>query len=242
MNLPTPDWSCRSRLKPSSFFAYGLQTPDSRLLSWKFTIQWLLIGCLAATPVAAEDKPSRFELTPFAGYQFGGEFELESSGTDLELDEAQSFGLIFNMDIDEEKQYEFYYSRQETELDNKGLFLNEPVLDIDVEYFHAGGTLLFAGDSVRPYVVGTIGLSRFDPQASGLDSETFFSFSFGGGAKFFADKRIGMRLEGRFFSTLIDSDTEIFCRSGVDTNFCAVKVDGDLLWQWQAMAGLVFRF
>ncbi len=192
--------------------------------------------------MAAEDKPSRFELTPFAGYQFGGEFELANSDADLELDEAQSFGLIFNMDIDGEKQYEFYYSRQETELENEGLFLNEPVVDIDVEYLHVGGTLVFAGDSVRPYVVGTIGLSHFDPQASGLDSETFFSFSFGGGVKLFADKRIGMRLEGRLFSTLIDSDTEIFCRSGVDTNFCAVKVDGDLLFQWQAMAGLTFRF
>ena len=194
------------------------------------------------TPVAAEEKPSRFELTPFAGYQFGGEFELEGSDTELELDEAQSFGLILNMDIDADRQYEFYYSRQETELDNKGLFLNEPVLDLDVEYLHVGGTVAFAGDSVRPYVVGTIGLSRFDPQASGVDSETFFSFSFGGGAKFFADKRVGLRLEGRFFATLIDSDSEIFCRSGADTNFCAVKVDGDLLLQWQAMAGLVFRF
>ncbi len=208
----------------------------------KSTIRWFVIGCLAVTPVAAEEKPSRFELTPFAGYQFGGEFELEGSDTELELDEAQSFGLIFNMDIDADRQYEFYYSRQETELDNKGLFLNEPVLDLDVEYLHVGGTVAFAGDSVRPYVVGTIGLSRFDPQGSGLDSETFFSFSFGGGAKFFADKRVGLRLEGRFFATLIDSDSEIFCRSGADTNFCAVKVDGDLLLQWQAMAGLVFRF
>ncbi len=208
----------------------------------KPTIRWFLICSLAVTPVAAEEKPSRFELTPFAGYQFGGEFELEGSDTELELDEAQSFGLIFNMDIDADRQYEFYYSRQETELDNKGLFLNEPVLDLDVEYLHVGGTVAFAGDSVRPYVVGTIGLSRFDPQGSGLDSETFFSFSFGGGAKFFADKRVGLRLEGRFFATLIDSDSEIFCRSGADTNFCAVKVDGDLLLQWQAMAGLVFRF
>ena len=206
------------------------------------TSRWFLICCLAVTPVAAEEKPSRFELTPFAGYQFGGEFELEGSDTELELDEAQSFGLILNMDIDADRQYEFYYSRQETELDNKGLFLNEPVLDLDVEYLHVGGTVAFAGDSVRPYVVGTIGLSRFDPQASGLDSETFFSFSFGGGAKFFADKRVGLRLEGRFFATLIDSDSEIFCRSGADTNFCAVKVDGDLLLQWQGMAGLVFRF
>ncbi len=208
----------------------------------KSTIRWFFICCLAATPVAAEEKPSRFELTPFAGYQFGGEFELEINDTELELDEAQSFGLIFNVDVDADRQYEFLYSRQETELDNEGLFLNEPVLDLDVEYLHVGGTLAFAGDSVRPYVVGTIGLSRFDPQGSGLDSETFFSFSFGGGAKLFADKRIGIRLEGRFFATLIDSDTEIFCRSGADTNFCAVKVDGDLLLQWQAMAGLVFRF
>jgi len=87
-----------------------------------------------------------------------------------------------------------------------------------------------------------LGPARRPKQASGLDSKTFFSFSFGGGAKFFADKRVGLRLEGCFFATLIDSDTEIFCRSGADTNFCAVRVDGDLLLQWQAMAGLVFRF
>jgi len=208
----------------------------------KSTIWWFLMCCLAATPVAAQDKPSRFELTPFAGYQFGGEFDLVNSDTELELDGAPSFGLIFNVDIDADKQYEFFYSRQETELDNKGLFLNEPVFDLDVEYLHFGGTLAFAGDSVRPYIVSTIGLSRFDPQGSGLDSETFFSFSFGGGVKLFPDKRIGMRLEARFFSTLINSNSEIFCRSGVDTNFCIVKLDGDLLWQWLAMAGLVVRF
>ncbi|HSC09008.1 MAG TPA: hypothetical protein VLD59_19445, partial [Steroidobacteraceae bacterium] len=167
-----------------------------------------------------------------------------NTGSDLELDESRSVGLILNVRIDADRQWELFYSRQRTELDAQGLFINEPVFDINVDYLHFGGTYAFASDTSlgRPYIVGTIGATRFEPKPSGLDSETFLSLSFGGGLSLFPDKRLGLRLEGRLFATLIDDDSEIFCRTGIDTNFCAVHVDGDWLVQWQAMAGLVFRF
>lgn len=198
---------------------------------------------LAMTAVAAEEKsPARFELTPFSAYQGGGEFERTNAGSDLKLDDATSFGLIFNMRADENRQYEIFYARQKTELDTRGLFVNEPVFDLDVEYLHVGGTYAFDSDVGTPYIVATIGASHFEPKPSGFDSETRFSFSLGGGVQLFTSKRIGLRLEGRVLGTLVKSDSEIFCRAGFDTNFCAVRVDGDLLWQWQLMAGLVSRF
>lgn len=204
---------------------------------------WFLVFCLTPTALAAQEQ-SRFELTPFLAYRVGGEFEQGNTGSDLELDESRSVGLILNVRIDADRQWELFYSRQRTELDAQGLFINEPVFDINVDYLHFGGTYAFASDTSlgRPYIVGTIGATRFEPKPSGLDSETFLSLSFGGGLNLFPDKRLGLRLEGRLFATLVDDDSKIFCRTGIDTNFCAVHVDGDWLFQWQAMAGLVFRF
>ncbi len=208
----------------------------------KAAILWLL-PLLWLTPALAQEQ-SRFELTPFLGYRFGGKFEQTTTGADLELDESRSVGLIFNARIDAERQWEIFYSRQQTELDAPGLFVNEPVFDIDVDYLHFGGTYVFApgSDFWRPYIVGTIGASHLEPKPSGLDSETFLSLSFGAGINLLPHKRVGLRLEARLFATLVDSDSEIFCRTGADTNFCAVNVDGDWLFQWQAMAGVAFRF
>lgn len=222
-------------------FCYGTRRDAIKEMR-KSIILGFLLPLVLVTPVAAQEELPRFELTPFGAYRFGGEFEQTDTNSALELDEARSFGLVFDMRVDADRQWEIFYSRQETELDTDGLFSNEPVLDIDVDYLHLGGTYAFDSDVGRPYIVATIGVSRFDPRPSGFDSETFFSLSFGGGVKLFPSKRLGLRLEGRFFWTLLDDDSEIFCRTGFDTNFCRIRVDGNAFFQWQTMAGLVFRF
>ena len=53
---------------------------------------------------------------------------------------------------------------------------------------------------------------------------------------------LGLRLEARAFGTLLNSETDLFCRTGPDINICAVRVDGTVLWQLETFAGLVFRF
>ena len=54
--------------------------------------------------------------------------------------------------------------------------------------------------------------------------------------------RIGIRLEARAWGTLMQSDTDIFCRTGPEQNLCAVRVDGKVLGQVETIAGVVFRF
>jgi hypothetical protein len=209
----------------------------------KFTILCLPLSFLMAAPAIAQDESPRFALTPFLAYQGGGEFEQTGTGSPLKLDESGSFGLIFDMQLDADRQFEIFYSRQQTEADTAGLLAGQPVLDINVEYLQFGGTVAFGeSDTTRPYIVATVGAARFEPKASGLDSETFLSFSFGGGVNLFANKPVGLRLEGRLFGTLTNNDTTLFCKTGTDTNFCAVSVNGDVFFQWQAMAGLVVRF
>ena len=113
---------------------------------------------------------------------------------------------------------------------------------MDVRYLHGGGTYLFEGDRVQPYIAATLGLSSFDPGPSDFDSESYFSFSIGAGLRFLPTERIGVRLEGRLFSSFVDTDSAVFCRTGGDNNVCAIKVDGSLVNQWHAFAGVTFRF
>ncbi len=192
----------------------------------------------------AQDAASpRFELTPYAAYRFGGEFEAQSGDQTFELREGNAQGLIFNIRAaDVNTQWEALYARQQTRVETQASFSGGPLLDIDVDYLHFGGTYVFDGENTRPFVVLTAGVSHFEPELPGFAGETYFSGSIGGGVQLRAAKRLGVRIEGRAFASLVDSDGGLFCASGGQVNGCAFAIDGKALLQWEAHAGLVFRF
>lgn len=202
-----------------------------------------MIGGLLLLPAfsaVAQERGSGLEITPFIGYGIGGEFEDDDSETTLELDEAGSYGLIFNWPSKGNTEWEVYLGRQPTEIDVVGAIPSQASFDIDVDYVQLGGTYLFEGNQAIPFFVATIGASRFDPRESGPDTETYFAFSAGGGVKLLPNKRIGFRLEGRLFGTLVDSGTNIFCQGGAGAT-CSFQTSGTVLWQWQLSAGLIIR-
>ncbi len=205
----------------------------------------VLFATFVATSRAEEPEKEefypRFELTPFAGYVIGGEFEEENSDMTLDVDESSGAGLIFNLEHGPETQWELFFSSQSTSVDAPGLGPGSK-LDLDIQYFHFGGTYQFYGEQAIPYLVATVGLSRFDPKPGGFDAETYFSFRIGGGLNLFPHKRVGLRLEGSAISSFVDNDGEIFCRSGPMGATCAITIDGRLFWQLQAFAGLIVRF
>ena len=90
----------------------------------------------------------------------------------------------------------------------------------------------------------TLGATHIDVDTEGFGSDTFFGFSIGGGLQVAPTSRIGLRLEARAFGTLLRSGSTLFCLSdpGNGTAGCAIRVSGDILWQIQTMAGIVFRF
>ena len=123
----------------------------------------LLLLLATPAPAAADGETTRFELTPFAGYGIGGDFQDAATGAELEFDEASTFGLFFNVRADSNTQWEVLYLQQSTALATGTLFVDQPILDVDVRYLHAGGTYVLEGERVQPFVAATIGLSRFDP-------------------------------------------------------------------------------
>lgn len=180
--------------------------------------------------VCGQARAGDWEITPFLGYQFGGDFEEVETGTDFELEQDLSFGLIADFDLDPENQVELYFGRQETELTADG---GEGLFDVDVNYLHIGGVHLWDQSKLKPFIVGTLGLTHFDFDKS----DTRFSLALGGGVKVMPNERFGFRFEGRGFATFVDSSWAAVCGEG-----CRVYYESDVFLQFQVSAGVVFRF
>lgn len=203
---------------------------------------------VALSPVpgaaAAVENPGEIELTPHAAYRLGGEFD-HATDQGLELEDAGAWGIAANFRAEANTQWEVYYGRQSTEFTSGGLFAGVSVVEVDVDYLHGGGTYLVDGGGVRPYVVMTLGLSRYAPRgadAVDLDDETFLSASLGAGLRIAAGERMALRLEGRAFTSFVDSDSRLFCVSGGAENLCLLEADGSTVTQWQFSAGLTLKF
>lgn len=175
----------------------------------------LLLSILASTSGA-----QTFEITPVAGYRIGGgnvntnaqgEFE---PGDGFELDDSFSFGLQVAWLLTD-AQLELIYARQDTRRreDEVG---NLPTHDVAIEIWQVGATWLFRDEyaRVRPLVGAGIGLSRLLPDAPGLSDETHFSFSLGVGARVRLTRSVGLRLESRWFATVLGNGDDPYSGPG----------------------------
>jgi len=200
---------------------------------------------VAAEPVAGgETRPQLFEVAAFGGVALGGNFRLEG-GNGVTADESEgladraTFAAAFDLQADVGSQYELFYSREASDLGGNSAF---PRTDLTVEYLHVGGRVLLDDQpGIEPYVVGGVGATRFSPGEQG-SSDTRFSASLGLGLRWPVSRRFSMRLEGRGFVTLMDSNTAIFCQSDQSGLLCRIHGHGQTFVQGQLLAAVAFAF
>ena len=112
-----------------------------------------------------------------------------------------------------------------------------------MEYLHLGGTLNLNEEMpIRPYIAGGLGLTRFNPQTGDSGADSRFSISLGAGVKVPVSKRFSVRLEGRGFLTLVNSDSSFLCVADSSGGACAVRVKGESFIQYELLAGAAFAF
>jgi opacity protein-like surface antigen len=208
-----------------------------QMLVLKGILRFSIVCCALFLPVSA--SAADVEITPFAGYTMGGDFTETTSGTSLGFDDTANYGIMIDIRQKEESWIELYFSRQQTQLrTDSGLLSGKALFDVDIDYYHIGGTYGTASGTVRPFVVGTFGATHLNPRGEGLTSETKFSLSLGGGVKLALTKHIGLRLDGRWFGTFIGGSGSMFCASGA----CLINVQGDVISQFTANAGVILAF
>jgi len=197
---------------------------------------------LAAGTVSAQERSTRFALTPYASYRVGGTFEDQESAANIDLDEGGAFGVALNIRESANTQWEVVYARHDTAANTSDLAGSAPSTDLRVQYLHGGGTYEFERrGTAQPYLVGTVGGTHISPDQAGLPSDTFWSISIGTGLNIRATERIGLRLEARLWGTLVESGSKLFCVSSGGA-VCQIEIDGKMLYQAELSAGVTMRF
>ena len=195
------------------------------------TLSILLLNLSVTSTLAAD-----FEFIPFVGHRFGGSLERLDTEETTDLDAANSWGFILGRTATDSTRYELLYSRQESGLADS----TDPnnAFGLEVHYLHLGGSVDITRDRFTPFVSGGLGLTHLSPAGYGLDDETRFSLSLGGGLKWYPTRSLGLRLEVRGYGTVSDGSGSLFC----DNANCNLRFSGNLMPQFETNLGLIFRF
>lgn len=199
----------------------------------------MLSACVAATAmlvphVASAANEPRFEVTPFYGYQDGGQFKNGSTEEKIKLDGSGAAAFAFNWRAGEPgTQYELFYSRQATDSDEA------LPTKLKVEYLHIGGTTIIGEPESRviPYAVGGIGATRLSPGIDSMSKETRWSLNLGGGVRVPITQHVRLRFEARGYLTWLGRDADLFCDAG-----CTLVARRTTFFQYAALGGVSVSF
>lgn len=212
-----------------------------------------LCACLVPGPMPVQaqlvrQELHRLEISPMAGYQWGGSFDTDGSGDipagTLRLTDSFAWGVILSFLAQPHSAVELSYLRQDTDIGfDRTSGPTEDLGGFAVNYIQVGGRQEFpAHESIHPFLSASLGLGIMDPKVQGFGSDTRFSWSVGGGLKYLAgeDQRIGIRTDVKLWVTPIPSgDYGAWC----GFYGCSVTA-GRTAWatQGQATGGLVIAF
>src|SRR5687768_9152979 len=124
------------------------------------------------------------EITPFIGFQGGGELVIDNDEQSLES--APAFGVMLSFDRGRGRMLDFVVAHQDTEVESA---------DVTIDVFQIGGRYLLRREQrAMPYIAATVGATRV---ASGDASAVQLSFAGGVGADIRLTPRTALRFDGR---------------------------------------------
>lgn len=195
----------------------------------------LMLAWRLCAPVTASAQT--LEISPIAGYRFGGDFFELLTNQRVDLDGAPVVGLAVNVPLHDGLQVEGLFTHQEAQLTVPSRPSGASTRwRVTVDHALAGGLQEFGTARARPFLTGLLGLTRY---AAADDNEIRFTISAGGGVKLFPVRHVAARLDGRVFATIVDADAgAIACSPGI----CLVAFDAHVVWQAEFTAGISIVF
>lgn len=193
-------------------------------------VTYLLAG------TASTLRAQSIEVMPFGGYRFGGDFFELAAEHSLDEDGAPAAGFVVNVPLSNGLQVEALVTHQSAQVTiPASTFAPALRMRTTVDTVQGGSLQEFSGGRIRPFMTGMVGLTRY---AAGGNSEIRFTVAAGGGVKLFPLSHLGVRLDGRVYTTFVDAgSTSIACAGG-----CIAALDVSMVWQAEFTAGVVVRF
>ena len=213
----------------------------------------LILTLALGTMAYAQD--TRVEISPFFGYTLSEGINVNPNTVigilvnEVNPTSGISYGVMFNVNVNENMQVGFLYDQQESNLELKGtgVLPKANVADLKVRNYHAIFTYNWGDsrDSMRPYLFGGVGATQYSPgdvMGFAIEGNTKFSSTWGGGVKFFASPHFAINVMGRWTPTYIKSDPAGIWCSPYWPGACWQLSQPDYANQLQFAAGVTFGF
>ena len=111
----------------------------------------------------------------------------------------------------------------------------ETFMEYDVDVIQIGVLEEFGGPKLRPFLMGTLGATRFS--ADGYGADVNFSFGMSGGVKYYPFDWLALRVDLRGYGTITEASGAVFCSSG-----CVAVYSGSMIWQGELTGSIVISF
>lgn len=171
-----------------------------------YTLSIFFAALLIGIPAETIAQGGKFELTPFAGYQFGGKLRFYEG--DLKIQDNANYGLALDIAMAPNSKLELYWSQMSSTAQFIGTYgydyLSTDPFDVNVGYIQIGGVqeVEIDNDMIVPFGAFTLGTTYFIPTSNSTDQVKYddtwkFSVALGGGLKIWLSDRVGIRLQGR---------------------------------------------
>jgi hypothetical protein len=188
----------------------------------KISLTWFVVAALFPLAAISTNAQERFEVTPFVGYETSASYPVNGlsgpAGTDLinrlRVNDSLAFGTFLDYSLTENAQLEFMWNRNNTSYSAHDILSNSYIsaYHSDIDQYQFGGLYMFrsSAEKLRPYVAASLGFTH-DTNSNGTPNRTEFSYSLGGGVKYYLTRHVGLRGDLRYLPTYGSSSNELYC-------------------------------
>jgi hypothetical protein len=200
-------------------------------------VMLVVVLLAAASPSAAQG----LEVVPFGGYRVGLSGTAGSPFAPVVYDAGGgvSFGALVDIPYGPVKdglKFEALFSRERSwiEVQQRSAFDPPAKIDVTVDHAMVGGVQELDTAPGRAFIGALFGLSRF---AAPDEIDVRFTIALSAGAKFFASRHVGFRLDARGYMTIVSLGGAVACAGG-----CVIAFNVNPAFQADFTAGLIIAF
>jgi Outer membrane protein beta-barrel domain len=214
----------------------------------KIRTMWFVAPVLFLFTAISVHAQARFELDPFVGYETSASYPVNGSTSvgsspiidRLRVNDSLAFGTFIDYSLTENFQPEFMWNRNNTSYSAHDILTDSYMSAYHsvIDQYQFGGLYMFRNSEVklRPYVAASLGFTH-DENGSGTPNRTEFSYSLGGGVKYYVSRHIGLRGDIRYLPTYGSSSNELYCYFG-----CYYANVSHYLNRASFTGGIIFKF
>lgn len=202
---------------------------------------------------AASAQATRWELSAYGGYRWGGTVKGENSQAEplveLDINDGATVGIAFDLRTSIEMLLlEVFWEHQFSDLSATVYSTGDTdqLGSLTVDYFHGGFLYEFSSmydtssdPPMRPFLGFTLGATRFGPEGD-LEPEWRFSIGFLLGVKYFPWERVGIRVQTRLTTTYFANDPQTFTDPTTGQSYSLTNAG--FMNQYDVTGGLVLEF